>query len=572
MQPQVVGGLTIKAPLRPEYRTILTPEACQLLAHLARKYTPEVEALLERRREQQARYDAGEKPRFLEHTRHVREGDWKVAPIPADLQDRRVEITGPTDAKMVINALNSGANVYMPDFEDSNCPTWDNMLQGQVNLYKAVRRSLTLSAGGKQYKLNDKVAVMLVRPRGWHLWEKHILVDGHPVPGGLFDFALFFFHNARYLLDHGSGPYFYLPKMQSHLECRLWNDVFVTAQQLVGVPRGSIRATCLIETLPAAFEMDEFLYELREHSAGLNCGRWDYMFSFIKTLRADPTRIFPDRGLVTMEQPFLRAYAQLVIKTCHKRGVHAIGGMAAQIPIKNDPAANQAALDKVLKDKLREMQDGHDGTWVAHPALIPIAKKVFDEHMRTPNQIASKPRLDVQASEADLLRVPTGPRTLGAVRNNASVCIQYLEAWLGGNGCVPLHNLMEDAATAEISRAQVWQWLRYGVTLDDGQRLTGDRVALIIQEELDKLRQQADSQSWLGQLTAAVVEYMRTHPRWLMVGNARFAAGHFLEAAFLFKYMSTSSELQDFLTLPAYDILVACEFSPAAAAGALSKM
>ncbi|KAL4427703.1 hypothetical protein ABPG75_001792 [Micractinium tetrahymenae] len=545
LPPQAeIGGVAVHAPIPPEFRRILTPEALQFVAHLARCYTPRVEELLQRRRERQARFDAGAKPDWLPETKHIREGNWKVAPLPADLLDRRVEITGPTDRKMVINALNSGASVYMPDFEDSNCPTWKNLIEGQLNLYDAVRRTISLAApGGKTYRLKEgKLAVMLVRPRGWHLWEKHVTVSGHPVPGGIFDFALYFFHNAKQQMQNGSGPYYYLPKMESHLECRLWNDIFVESQRLLGIPKGTIKATCLIETLPAAFEMDEFLYELRDHSAGLNCGRWDYMFSFIKTLRSDPSRIFPDRGLVGMDQPFLRAYTQLVIKTCHKRGVHAIGGMSALIPVKGDARANEAAFDKVRTDKLREVTDGHDGTWVAHPGLIPVAKEVFDKHMPGPNQITSKLRQDVNVARDDLLKVPTGPRTLGALRNNINVSIQYLEAWLGGNGCVPLHNLMEDAATAEISRSSVWQWLRYGATLDDGQRLTADRVNMLIQAELDGLRKQ--------------------------VGDARFATGHYLPAAFIFRHMVNSTQLQDFLTLPAYDILVAEEFGPTFGAGA----
>jgi malate synthase len=544
MKPHVMGGMTILAPLRPEYSNILTPQALGFVAELARTYTSRVNQLLQRRREMQSRYDAGEHPHFLEETRWMREENWKVAPLPDDLQDRRVEITGPTDRKMVINALNSGANVYMPDFEDSNCPTWDNLVSGQQNLYEAVRGTITLNSGGKTYRLGNKRAVMIVRPRGWHLWEKHVLVDGNPVPGALFDFGLHFFHNARYLIDHGSGPYYYLPKMQSHLECRLWNDVFLTAQRYLGIPRGTIKATCLIETLPAAFEMDEFLYELREHSAGLNCGRWDYMFSALKTLRADPSRIFPDRSYLTMEMPFMRAYTQLVIKTCHRRGVHAIGGMSAFIPIKNDERANQAVMDKVKSDKLREVRDGHDGTWVAHPGLIKIARDIFDEHMKTPNQI-DRLREDVSVTAADLLAVPDGPRTKAALRNNINVAIQYLEAWLGGNGCVPLHNLMEDAATAEISRTQVWQWVRYGATLDDGQPLTRDAVAIAIQDELDEIRRS--------------------------VGSAKFSTAHYLEAAALFKQMISSRDLPDFLTLPAYEALIAEEFgssSEARGAGA----
>ena len=538
---QVIGGARIKAPVRAQYRGVLTPEALAFVAHLSRRFTPRVEELLQRRVETQARFDAGAKPTFLESTRHVREGKWTVAPLPRDLLDRRVEITGPTDRKMVINALNSGASVYMPDFEDSNSPTWDNMIQGQVNLGDAVRGTISMTQGAKTYRLNPEVATLIVRPRGWHLWEKHVTVDGKFVPGGIFDFALFFFHNARPLLAKGSGPYFYLPKMQSHLEARLWNEIFVEAQLLLGVPVGTIKATCLIETLPAAFEMEEILYELRDHSAGLNCGRWDYMFSFIKTLRNDGTRIFPDRGVVGMDQPFLRAYSQLVIKVCHRRRVHAIGGMSAFIPIKNDKAANDAVLKKVRDDKLREVRDGHDGTWVAHPGLIPIAKGVFDEHMRGPNQL-DRQRDDVAHDEAALLAVPEGPRTVATLRNNVQVGIQYLAAWLAGNGCVPIHNLMEDAATAEISRAQVWQWLRHGVTLDDGQALTAARVKVVIAEEMEGFRRQ--------------------------LGDKAFADSCYLDAAFLFKLMALSSELPDFLTLPAYDTLIASEFSSGASAAA----
>lgn len=548
LTPTTLGGATILAPIRPEYRGILTPQALDFISHLARNFTPRVTELLHRREERQARFDAGERPHFLEETRRIREGTWKVAPLPADLQDRRVEITGPTDRKMVINALNSGAKCFMPDFEDSNCPTWDNLISGQVNLHDAVRGTISMQTGGKSYKLGPSPAVMIIRPRGWHLWEKHVLVDGHPIPGAIFDFGLHFFHNAKYLLDHGSGPYYYLPKMQSHLECRVWNDIFLAAQAGLGIPRGSIKATCLIETLPAAFEMDEFLYELRDHSAGLNCGRWDYLFSAMKTLRADPSRIFPDRGYLTMDMPFMRAYTTMVIKTCHKRGVHAIGGMSAFIPIKNDAAANQAVMDKVRADKLREVTDGHDGTWVAHPGLISIAKSIFDDHMKTPNQITSKPRTDVNVAANELLAVPDGPRTVGALRMNINVSVQYLEAWLGGNGCVPLHNLMEDAATAEISRTQAWQWVKHGAVLDDGQALTLDRAAIFILEELDEVRRQ--------------------------VGNARFATGHYLEAAALFKQMVAARDLPDFLTLPAYDIILAEEFvnEKGQSGGARSKM
>ena len=535
-----MGGCTILAPIRPEYnRVIITPNAMEFVATLARSFTPRVVQLLHRRRQRQAQFDAGVRLDFIPETLHIRQDPtWHVAPLPADLLNRRVEITGPTDRKMVINALNSGANVYMPDFEDSNCPTWDNLVQGQCNLYEAVRGTIEMKTANKTYRLNtdpSRRAVMLVRPRGWHLWEKHVLVDGNPIPGALFDFGLHFYHNARELLGRGSGPYYYLPKMESHLECRLWNDVFVVAQEALGIPRGTIKATCLIETLPAAFEMDEFLYELRDHSAGLNCGRWDYMFSALKTLRADPTRIFPDRSQLTMDMPFMRAYTQLVIKTCHKRGVHAIGGMSAFIPIKNDPAANDVVMQKVRADKMREVTDGHDGTWVAHPGLISIAREIFDQHMKTPNQIETKKREDVRVTAAQLLAVPDGPKTIATLRNNINVSVQYIEAWLGGNGCVPLHHLMEDAATAEISRTQVWQWVKYGAAMDDGQRLTRDKAAMIILEELDKVRQE--------------------------VGSARFATGHYVEAAALFKEMINARELPDFLTLPAYEILVQEEFN-----------
>ncbi|GAB4816176.1 hypothetical protein N2152v2_003222 [Parachlorella kessleri] len=471
---EMPSGVEIFGKMKPEYNTILTKDALEFVAKLARKYTDRVSELLERRRQVQARRDAGEKPDFLPETKHIREGDWKVGPLPKDFQDRRVEITGPTDRKMVINALNSGANVYMPDFEDSNCPTWDNMVSGQLNLHEAVTGSIQFKDpnSGKEYKLKDKTAIMVMRPRGWHLWEHHMLVDGKAVPGAVFDFALYFFHNAHALLKKGNGPYFYLPKMESHLECRLWNEIFVDAQKDLGIPNGTIKATCLIETLPGAFEMDEFLYELRDHAAGLNCGRWDYMFSFIKAMRADPTRVMPDRSYLTMDMPFLRAYTQLVIKTCHKRGAFAMGGMSAMIPIKGDEEKNkavidEAVMDKVRADKLREVLDGHDGTWVAHPGLIPIAREVFDEHMPTPNQI-SRQRDDVQVTADDLLAVPEGPRTEAALRNNINVCIGYVAAWLSGVGCVPLHNLMEDAATAEISRAQAG-----GATADISQAQAG---------------------------------------------------------------------------------------------------
>ncbi|MBI4522123.1 MAG: malate synthase A, partial [Gemmatimonadetes bacterium] len=479
-----VGGVVINAPVEP-YRDVLTPAALDLLAELHRRFEPRRQELLARRVARQKQIDAGTLPDFLSETREVREGDWTVASIPKDLEDRRVEITGPVDRKMIINALNSGANVYMADFEDSHTPTWANNLEGQLNLCDAVRRTITFtSPEGKRYALNERTATLLVRPRGWHLSEKHVLSDGRPVSGGLFDFALFFFHNARELIARGSGPYFYLPKLQSHLEARLWNDVFNAAQDSLDIPRGTIRATVLIEHVLAAFEMDEILWELRDHSAGLNCGRWDYIFSFIKVMRARPNLALPDRTLITMDRHFLRSYVELLVRTCHRRRAHAMGGMAAQIPIKNDDAANAAALEKVRQDKLREVQAGHDGTWVAHPGLVALAREVFDALMPGPHQIQHVPQGGT-ITAADLLTVPTGPITERGVRHNVDVGIQYLEAWLGGTGCVPIYNLMEDAATAEISRSQVWQWVKQGAQLEDGRTVTADFVRATIREELD---------------------------------------------------------------------------------------
>jgi malate synthase len=510
---------------------VLTAPAVAFVAELTRRFRSHIEELLDRRQAVQAKCDAGLKPDFLADTAAVRADSWRVAPPPADLQDRRVEITGPVDRKMIINALNSGAQVFMADFEDANSPTWTNVISGQVNLMDAVRRTISYANPdtGKHYALNAKTATLMVRPRGYHLLERHFLVDGRPAPGMLFDFGLFFFHNAEAMLSAGTAPYFYLPKMQSHLEARLWNEIFVHAQKALNVPRGTIKATVLIETLPAAFEMDEILYELREHSVGLNCGRWDYIFSSIKTLRNDPAFVMPDRGQVTMEAPFLRAYTQLLIKTCHRRGAHAMGGMAAQIPIKDDPDANAKAMDKVRADKLREVREGHDGTWVAHPALVAIARQVFDEGMPAPNQI-SRQRDDVSADAAVMVEAPIGTRTEAGLRHNIRVGIQYLEAWLGGQGAVPIYNLMEDAATAEISRTQIWQWLKHHAALDDGRTVTPRLVEQCIEEEYARVREE--------------------------VGAARFDRGHFPEARALFEQVATSDDLLDFLTLPAYEILV----------------
>src|SRR3954453_15796971 len=455
-----IEGVEIRAEVPAEWEAVLTPDALNFIALLQREFNPRREELLANRQARKQRLDAGELPDFLPETREIRESEWTVAPIPPDLLDRRVEITGPVDRKMIINALNCGANVFMADFEDANAPTWFNNIDGHVNLRDAVRRTISFSSGTKNYALNETTATLVVRPRGWHLLEKHLLVDGQPVSASLFDFGLYFFHNAKEAIRRGTGPYFYLPKMESHLEARLWNDVFVHAQQSLGIPNGTIRATVLIETILAAFEMDEILYELRDHSSGLNCGRWDYIFSFIKKLRARPDLVLPDRGSVTMEKHFLASYVALLIKTCHRRGIHAMGGMAAQIPIKNDDAANDAAMQKVVADKLREVRAGHDGTWVAHPGLVPIAKRIFDENMPGANQMERK-RHDVQVAAADLLQIPEGAITEKGFRQNVNVGILCLEAWLVGLGCVPLYNLMEDAATAEISRTQLWQWIHH---------------------------------------------------------------------------------------------------------------
>jgi malate synthase len=524
----MAGRLEVNGAMRPGYAELLTPAALAFVSALVERLRPGVDAALTARTERQRRFDTGERPQFLAGTRAIRESAWTVAPIPSDLRDRRVEITGPIDRKMIINALNSGANVFMADCEDSNAPTWDNCVQGQINLRDAVAGTISYVAPetGKEYRLGPNPAVLLVRPRGWHLVEKHVTLDGRSVPAGLFDFGLYFFHNARTLVAKGSGPYFYLPKLESHLEARLWNDAFVFAQERLGLPQGTIRATVLIETLPAAFEMDEILWELRDHSAGLNCGRWDYIFSCIKTLREEPAWVVPDRAQVGMTQPFLRAYTQLVVKTCHRRGVHAMGGMAAQIPIK-DPVKNEEALAKVRADKLREVTDGHDGTWVAHPGLVPVARDIFDAHMKGPNQIDFQ-RGDVEVTPADLLKAPTGTRTEAGLRQNIDVGVRYLEAWLRGSGCVPIHHLMEDAATAEISRTQVWQWLHHGATLVDGRQVTKSLFGQLLGEELSKIRAE------LGE---------------------RWTASRFDDAAQLFERLSTADDCASFLTLPAYDLL-----------------
>ncbi|MDI3341299.1 MAG: malate synthase A [Sphaerobacter sp.] len=484
------SGLRVTGPLTPEYEEILTPAALAFIERLHREFQPRRAELLRRRAERQAAILAGGSLDFLPETREVRESEWSVAPAPPDLNDRRVEITGPTERKMVINALNSGAKVFMADFEDANVPTWDNMLQGQRNLRDAVRRTIAFEGpDGRRYALKDETATLVVRPRGWHLAERHVEVDGEPVSGSLFDFGLYFFHNAAELIARGTGPYFYLPKLQSHLEARLWNDVFRFAQDALGIPRGTIRATVLIETIWAAFEMDEILYELREHAAGLNAGRWDYIFSIIKTFRDRPEAVLPDRIQVTMTVPFMRAYTELLVKTCHRRGAHAIGGMAAFIPSRRDPQVNETALAKVREDKVREAGDGFDGTWVAHPDLVPVAQAAFDQVLGARPHQKERRREEVRVTAADLLdfRVPGGTITEAGLRNNVSVALQYLNAWLQGVGAVAIFNLMEDAATAEIARAQLWQWIHHGARTVDGEPVTAERYTRIRDEELAKL-------------------------------------------------------------------------------------
>ncbi len=511
-----VRGLDLRAPVEGRHAEVLTEEALEFVAGLQRRFDPERQRLLAARAERQERIAAGELPDFLPETREARESDWQVAPAPADLQDRRCEITGPVDRKMVINALNSGARCFMADFEDANSPTWANCLDGHVNLRDAIDRKIELSTPDKTYRLNDQTAVLIVRPRGWHLQERHVLVDGGPISGSLFDFGLHFFHNAQRLLDSDSGPYFYLPKLESHLEARLWNGVFEAAQEELGIPRGTIRATVLVETILAAFEMEEILYELREHSAGLNAGRWDYIFSIIKKFRDRPEFVLPDRAQVTMTVPFMRAYTELLVKTCHRRGAHAMGGMAAFVPSRRDPEVNETALAKVREDKEREAGSGFDGTWVAHPDLVPVATEVFDSVLGDrPNQV-DRQREDVSVEARDLLdvTVPGGEVTEAGVENNVSVGLQYLESWLRGIGAVAIYNLMEDAATAEISRSQIWQWVRHG-------KIDERDVRAVEDAELERLRD----------------------------------GGRWDDAREVFEQVALGEQFAEFLTLPAYDHL-----------------
>ena len=509
---------------------VLSPLALQLVASLHRRFNGRRLELLAARARRQEELDEGAMPDFLAATADVRGGDWRIAPVPADLQDRRVEITGPVDRKMVINALNAPVRCFMADFEDSCAPTWENIVRGQVNLFDAIRRTISYAdpATGKVYRLADRTATLIVRPRGWHLPEKHVLVNGEAVSGALFDFAVYLANNHEALARAGTGPYFYLPKMESHLEARLWNDVFLAAQDALGMPHGTIKATVLIETILSAFEMDEILYELREHSAGLNCGRWDYIFSFIKKFRNQPDFLLPDRASVTMDRHFLKSYVDLLIQTCHRRGAHAMGGMAAQIPIRDDPKANEAAMARVRADKLREANAGHDGTWIAHPGLAPIARDAFDAVMKGPNQLGVL-RQEVGITPGDLLRVPQGEITEGGLRSCIRVGVQYIEAWLRGSGCVPLYNLMEDAATAEICRAQLWQWLHHGARTSDGVAVTAERFDSLLMQEIGRIHDE--------------------------VGAGRLLNGVFPTAVRLFEQMTKQDEFDEFLTLPAYDLL-----------------
>ena len=526
LEKAIPSGMRISGGMKG-YESILTPEALHFLAELHKRFNATRLELLKRRGERQAEIDNGALPDFLEETVSIRESQWQVSPVPADLQDRRVEITGPVDRKMIINALNSGAKVFMADFEDSNTPSWKNLMEGQINLRDAVNKEISFEnpETGKKYMLAPEIATLLVRPRGWHLDEKHMCINGEVFSGALVDFGLYFFHNAKNLIDRGSGPYFYLPKLESHLEARLWNDVFLFAQEYLEIPRGTIKATVLIETILATFEMDEILYELREHSAGLNCGRWDYIFSYIKKFRNYPYRLLPDRSQVTMSVPFMQAYSKLVIKTCHKRGAHAIGGMAAQIPIKNDPEANQVAIDKVKKDKLIEVKNGHDGTWVAHPGLVPVAIDIFNQYMAGPNQLDK--HLSEDFASEQLLELPKGTITEQGIRTNINVGILYIESWLRGVGAAALYNLMEDAATAEISRAQVWQWLKNNAQMDDGRTFTLSLYEDLIKDEIKKIKEH--------------------------VGADRYDHGKFLDAILLFDELVKADEFNEFLTLPAYE-------------------
>jgi malate synthase len=524
-------GIQVIGEMKPNYSKVITEDALQFVEQLERKFGNRRLELLQNRKHRQNEIHNGALPQFLPETEEIRNGNWVIAPLPEDLLDRRVEITGPTDRKMVINALNSGAKVFMADCEDATSPTWENVVEGQINLRDAIKRTISFeNPNGKKYELKEDTAVLMVRPRGLHLEEKHLLLEGKPISGSFFDFGMYFFHNAVQLIANGTGPYFYLPKLESHLEARLWNDVFVFAQETLGLPQGTIKATVLLETIMAAFEINEILYELKEHSAGLNCGRWDYIFSYLKKLRHQPDVILPDRSQVTMTSPFMRAYSLLTIQTCHLRNAPAIGGMAAQIPVRNNPEANDEAFAKVRADKEREARDGHDGTWVAHPGLVPVAMEAFNREMTEMNQIHSKRLEDLQVTAAQLLEVPEGTITETGVRLNINVGIQYVASWLSGRGAAPINNLMEDAATAEISRAQLWQWIRHpkGI-LEDGRKVTVEMYQQFKIEELEKIT--------------------------LEIGEEAFQEGRFTEAEKLFDHLILEDEFAEFLTLPGYDIL-----------------
>jgi malate synthase len=524
-------GIEVVGVKKAQYDEILTVEALKFIEELEQKFGARRIELLQYRQKRQEEMNKGQLPNFLTETKHIRNGDWTIAPLPKDLQDRRVEITGPTERKMVINALNSGAKIFMADCEDATSPTWENIVEGQINLRDAVNRTISYETpNGKKYVLNDETAVLLVRPRGLHLEEKHVLLNGKPISGSFFDFGMYFFHNVKNLLARRTGPYFYLPKLESHLEARLWNDVFVFAQNKLGVAQGTIKATVLLETVMAAFEMNEILFELKEHSAGLNCGRWDYIFSYLKKLRNHKDIILPDRSQVTMTVPFMRSYSLLTIQTCHRRKAPAIGGMAAQIPIRDNPKANEEAFAKVRADKEREARDGHDGTWVAHPGLVPVALEVFDREMPLANQIHSTKQQKITITASDLLEAPGGSITEEGVRVNINVGIQYIASWLSGRGAAPIHNLMEDAATAEISRAQLWQWIRHpkGV-LADGRKVNIEMYEQFKAEELEKIK--------------------------LEIGLEAYENSRFAEAVKLFDSMILNGEFVEFLTLPGYELL-----------------
>jgi malate synthase len=527
---QAPEGMEIKGEIKPDYSRVLTKDALQFVADIANKFEKTRQGLLEKRETRQAKWDAGELPDFLPETKQIRDGDWKIAGVPDDLQKRWVELTGPTERKMVINALNSGADVFMTDFEDALSPTWENIVEGHIAMldYWSGELSFADPKSGKSYEVGPNPAMLLVRPRGWHLDEDHILLDGKPISASFVDFGLYFYHCAKRILDRGTGPYFYLPKLESHQEAKLWNDVFVYAQNALGLPVGTIKTTVLIETLPAAFEMDEILYEMRDHIVGLNIGRWDYIFSFIKVLRNKPEYTLPDRQQVVMGQAFLGAYARLLVQTCHKRGAFAMGGMAAQIPNRREPEINEKAMAAVKKDKEREVNEGCDGSWVAHPDLVPVAREVFERLMQGDNQMGTIPAGD-EVTRDDLLEIHQGTRTEEGLRTNIRVGIQYIEAWLRGNGAVPLYNLMEDAATAEISRTQLWQWQKHGAALEDGRKVTAEIVDELLTDEMAKLRN--------------------------VLGAELYDSGRFPEAIQIFKSLSESEELAPFLTLPAYKLL-----------------